>query len=413
MTQPTPQRGKPTVLVAGAGLGGLAAALALLRRGFHVRVLEQAATLREVGAGIQLSANVNHVLYNLGLRQALDEVASRTAGKRIRLWNTGQTWPLFDLGAESMSEYGYPYLTVYRADLQRALVDAVRAADPDAIELNARVVGFEQDAGPDGSGPATGVTVHLADGTARRGHVLVGADGVHSKVRSLLFGEDHARFSGTLAWRGVIPADKLPAHLREPYGVNWVGPGAHVIHYPLRRGELVNFVGILERDDWQVESWTERGSVDECERDFQHWHDDVHTLIRALDQPYKWALMLREPLMQWSVQRVTLLGDACHPTLPMLASGAAMAIEDGYILARCLDEIDDAPAALARYESLRTERTARVVRGSAENARRFHNPELAHAQGAAAYVEREWNEQRIRERYDWLFTYDVDKVAVK
>lgn len=397
---------KPSVIIVGAGLGGLTAGLALLRRGFQVRILEQAAVLRELGAGIQLSANANRVLFNLGLGDALTNIASTAAGKRIRLWSSGQTWPLFDLGGQSVARYGYPYMTIYRADLHGVLVDGVRAANPDAIELNAKVQSVNQD--------GSGVTVTLADGSTRRADVLIGADGVHSNVRAALFGKDDAKFSGTMAWRGVIPQEKLPAHLREPYAVNWVGPGAHVIHYPLRRGELVNFVGILERDDWQVESWTQRGSVDECLADFKGWHEDVQTLIHALDEPFKWALMLREPLPQWTVDRITLLGDACHPTLPMLASGAAMAIEDGYILARCLDEIEEGPQqALPRYEALRKERTTRVVRGSAENARRFHNPELAHASGAAAYVEKEWNEARIQERYDWLFTYDVDAVQVR
>jgi salicylate hydroxylase len=400
-----PDASKPSILIVGAGLGGLTAALALLRRGFSVRVLEQAPALRELGAGIQLSANANRVLFNLGLGDTLLAVASTAAGKRIRLWNTGQSWPLFDLGAQSVARYGYPYLTIYRADLHRALVDAVRAADDQSIELNAKVETVRQD--------DDGVVATLADGTTRRADMLIGADGVHSRIRAGLFGADDAAFSGAMAWRGVIPAHKLPPHLREPYAVNWVGPGAHVIHYPLRRGELVNFVGILERSDWQVESWTEQGSIAECLVDFAAWHEDVHTLIRALDQPFKWALMLREPLPRWTAGRITLLGDACHPTLPMLASGAAMAIEDGYILGRCLAETPGgAGQAMSRYEALRKDRTDRVVRGSAENARRFHNPALAHAEGAAAYVEREWNEARVRERYEWLFTYDVDAVPV-
>ncbi|WP_260986125.1 FAD-dependent monooxygenase [Bordetella genomosp. 13] len=400
----TNRSSRPSILIAGAGLGGLTAALALLRRGYPVRVLEQAAELREIGAGIQLSANANRALYQLGLGDALAEVAGSTSGKRIRLWSTGQTWPLFDLGGESVQRYGYPYHTIYRADLHRVLADAVLALDPQAIVLGTRVTSLEQD--------ADGVTVRLADGTPYCADLMIGADGVHSCVRNALFGSDHATFSGTVAWRGVIPAAKLPAHLREPYAVNWVGPGAHVIHYPLRRGELVNFVGILERDDWQVESWTERGTVAECQADFAGWNEDVQTLIQALDEPYKWALMLREPLPQWTVGRVTLLGDACHPTLPMLASGAAMAIEDGYVLARALDEVADPLEALQRYEAARKERTARVVRGSAENAKRFHNPALAHAEGAAQYVEREWSESRVRERYEWLFTYNVDEAPI-
>ena len=395
---------KPSLLIAGAGLGGLTAALALQRRGYRVRVLEQASELREIGAGIQLSANANRVLYRLGLGDAIEAVAAQTTGKRIRLWNSGQTWPLFDLGAQSLQRYGYPYHTIYRADLHRVLADAVLAADPQAVVLGARLETVEQD--------GDRVTARMADGSSYRADLLIGADGVHSRVRGALFGADRPAFSGTVAWRGVIPCGKLPAHLREPYAVNWVGPGAHVIHYPLRRGELVNFVGILERDDWQVESWTERGTVAECLNDFQGWHDDVQTLIQALDEPFKWALMLREPLPQWTRGRVTLLGDACHPTLPMLASGAAMALEDGYMLARALDEVADPLQALQRYEAARLGRTGRVVRGSAENAKRFHNPALAHAEGAADYVTREWSEARIHERYEWLFTYNVDQAEI-
>ncbi|WP_338880074.1 FAD-dependent monooxygenase [Achromobacter veterisilvae] len=395
----------PLFLIAGAGLGGLTAALALQRRGLRVRVLEQAQVLREVGAGIQLSANANRVLYQLGLEDALMEVARPTAGKRIRLWSSGRTWPLFDLGAESVARYGYPYLTIYRADLHQILASAVMANDPEAITLGARVAEFTQH--------ESGVTATLESGKRIDGTALIGADGVHSRVRAALFGADAATFSGTVAWRGVIPAEKLPAHLREPYACNWVGPGAHVIHYPLRQGKLVNFVGILERDDWRVESWTERGSVEECARDFQGWHEDVQTLIHALDEPYKWALMLREPLPVWSQGRITLLGDACHPTLPTLASGAAMAIEDGYVLARALESRPgDIPQAFRHYEAARVERASRVVRGSAENARRFHNPALEHAEGAAEYVDREWNETRVRERYEWLFSYNADEAPV-
>lgn len=395
---------KPSILIAGAGLGGLTAALALMKRGYRVCVLEQASQLGEVGAGIQLSANANRVLYQLGLEKELLAVAAPAAGKKIRLWSSGETWQLFDLGGESVERYGYPYFTIYRADLHKVLSEAVMRIDSNAIELNAKVVRLEQD--------DNGVTVTLANGKTHRADILVGADGVHSKVRSSLFGEDKATFSGSLAWRGVIPAERLPEHLRAPYGVNWVGPGAHVIHYPLRKGELVNFVGILERDDWIQESWTDAGTIEECSNDFAGWHEDVQTLIHALDTPFKWALMLRDPLLQWSKGRITLLGDACHPTLPMLASGAAMAIEDGYILARCLDEIE-APVedVLKRYETARVERTSRVVRGSAENARRFHNPALEHAEGAKAYVDREWTPERTKERYEWLFTYNVDEVA--
>jgi len=395
---------KLRVLVVGAGIGGLTAALALIRRGIDVQVFEQAQALREVGAGVQVSANGARALDALGLLGDVASTSCEASGKEIRLWNTGQTWTLFDLGAESVRQYGFPYLTVYRPDLLEALAGAVQRERPGAIRLGATVTGFAQD--------EAGVTLRLADGSGASGDVLVGADGIHSRVRHELFGQDNPEFSGLIAWRGVIPMHALPPHLGRLVGTNWVGPGRHVVHYPLRRGELMNFVGIVERADWKVESWTARGSTEELAADFAGWHPDVHAMIRAIEAPYKWALMLRRPLANWTSGRVTLLGDACHPTLPMLAQGAVQAIEDGFVLGRALAEVSTVPDALRRYEAARHERTTKMVLGSAENAKRFHNPALAERQGAQDYVEREWSEERVRARYDWLFRYQVDTVPV-
>ncbi|WP_151446316.1 FAD-dependent monooxygenase [Lacisediminimonas profundi] len=393
------------ILIAGGGIGGLTAALALLKRGFDVQVFEQAPELREVGAGLQLSANGLRVLYQLGVGEALKAVSCEAAGKEIRLWSTGQAWKLFDLGANSVAQYGYSYFMVYRPDLLQVLADAVRAIKPDAIMLDAACAGFEQ--------ADDGVQLILADGRRFDGAALIGADGVHSRIRNQLVGADKPKFSGCLAWRGVIPMKRLPDHLQRPVGTNWVGPGAHVIHYPLHGGELMNFVGIVERDDWQVESWTQQGTHEECHEHFKGWNDDVHTLISKLDVPFKWALMGRDPLDQWSFGRVSMVGDACHPTLPFLAQGAVMALEDGYILARCIERYqDELPLALRKYEAARIERTNRIVLRSTENGRRFHNPALASADGAADYVDREWAEPKVRERYDWLFSYNVDEVEI-
>ena len=394
------------ILIIGAGLGGLTAAMALLDKGFDVTVLEQASQLKEIGAGVQLSANATGVLYRLGLGEALEKIAAEPLGKRVRLWSTGQTWPLFDLGAISREQYGYPYFTLHRAHLHQVLADGVLQRQPDAIRLGVKVTGHQRH--EDGR-----VTVFTASGDNFEADLVIGADGVHSQTRAALFGADAPRYSGIMAWRGVIKAADLPEHMRTPYGTNWVGPGAHVIQYPLRNNELVNFVGAVEGNGWEVESWSEQGTHEDCLRDFAGWHEDVQTLIKAIDIPYKWALMVRDPMPVWSRGNVTLLGDACHPTLPFLAQGAAMALEDGYVLARALDKYRDAPqTALAKYEAARQERTSRIVLGSAANAKRFHNPALADASGAADYVSSEWTEQRVKERYEWLFQYDVDTVPL-
>src|SRR5882672_1635237 len=250
-------------------------------------------------------------------------------------------------------------------------------------------------------------------GCARDGRKRsISADGVHSVIRRELFGGDNARFLGMIAWRSVIPIERVPPHISRDKATNWIGVGGHVVHYPLRTGKLMNFVGIQERADWQVESWTMQGTAQECANDHAGWHDDVQALIAASPRLFKWALMGRDPLPQWTVGNVTLLGDACHPTLPMLAQGAVMAIEDAVILGRCFDKYGDVATALSRYQDARVAVTTRKVAGANDNAKRFHNPALGAEQDAAAYVHREWSREAIIRRYEWIFTYNVDAVEI-
>ncbi len=388
------------VLIAGAGIGGLTAALAALRQGHEVEVYEQASELKEVGAGVQLSANGTRVLYALGVGEELKSLSCEATGKEIRLWNTGETWKLFDLGKVSIERYGFPYFTVYRPDLLDVLARAVRRLKADAIHLRRKCVGFTQTDGE--------VRLDLEDGTTATGDLLVGADGVHSRIRQTLFGADKPQFSGIIAWRGIIPMERLPARMERRVGVNWVGPGGHVVHYPLRGGAVLNFVGALERTDWQIESWSARGTTEELAADYRGWHEDIQTLIHNIPVPHKWALMVRPPMPRWTVGRVTLLGDACHSMVPFLAQGAVMAMEDGLILARALTELDgDVASRLARYEEARRERTRRAVEGSADNIARFHDRALADPVGARQYVEREWAGHNVASRYEWLFRYDA------
>jgi len=398
-------RASPHILIAGGGIGGLTTALALLRRGIDVSVYEQASELREVGAGVQIGPNGSRLLIDLGLREALDEVACEAARKEVRLWNTGQTWKLFDLGRDCIERFGAPYWTVHRGDFHGVLRDAVLALKPDAIHLGHLARGFTDSHG--------GVTLHFSGKPDAQGDAIVAADGVHSRLREAAGVPAKTAFLGIMAWRGLVPAERLSPEQRTPVGTNWVGPGAHVITYPVRGGELYNFVGVVEGRDWPVESWTERGTHAECFADFKGWHPAVQETIRGLDVPFKWAFVGREPLSQWAFGRLCLIGDSCHPTLPFLAQGANMAIEDAVVIARAIAaDPGDIAGAFRRFQDLRVERTSKIVRGSTETAKRFHNPILADHDQAVAYITREWEPERVRTRYDWLFEYDARAVEV-
>ena len=393
------------VVIVGAGIGGLTAALALLKRGLDVEVYEQSTELKEVGAGIQISSNGTRVLYALGLEEPLKRVQVLPSKRVIRHWATGETWNWFDLGQVTQQRYGTPHVMLHRGDLHGLLADAVRSLKPDAIKLGKRCAAV--------SASADHAEVTFDDGAALRAAYAIGADGIHSKVRQSLFGRDAPEFTGAVAWRGLVPMEKLPPHLAHMQGVNWLGPKGHVLHYPVRRGEIMNFISFVERDDWRVESWMAQGTRDELASDFDGWHDDVHAMIRLIEAPFKWALHVRGPMPRWSKGRVTLLGDACHPTLPFLGQGGVMAVEDGYVVAACLAKhFGDPERAFARYEDIRRERTATVVRKSHENRRSAFSPALADPNRVSVEVAREWQQERVRERMEWLYAYDATAAEI-
>ncbi len=392
------------ILIAGGGIGGLAAALALLRRGIDVVVYEQASQLKEIGAGVQISPNGARVLQDLGILDRLQETSCETHGKEIRLWCTGQSWPLFDLGNAAVEKFGFPYFTVYRVDLHNALMEAVLRLKPEAIRLASPCSGFEQ--------YGESVALHLKSGEIVQGAALIGADGINSAIRQAMFGLDRTELAEMSVWRGVIPMEKVPAHLRRQVGVNWVGPGGHVVHYPLRNGELMNFGGCLEKPMKLADSSGIKGTTQQCLQDFQGWHSDVLTLIEGVQTPIKWGIVRRALTQEWTQKRVSLLGDACHAMFPFLAQGAVMAMEDGLILARCLASEGRVETALQRYEAARKQRTYAVAEGSSDNAARFHSRALADPVDGAAHIEREWATQKVSARYDWIFAYDAATVAI-
>lgn len=346
------------VIVAGGGIGGLTAALALARRGLPVRLYERAAGFGEVGAGLQLGPNAMRVLAALGLADAVTDAGFRPRALEMRLGGSGRT--VFRLPVNRGE--GPPYVQIHRADLIRILLDAAHAAGV-ALVPGRAVADLAQD--------RRAVLVRLEDGEEVAGRALIGADGIGSTVQRRLFGPAPARFTGQVAWRATIPAEALAQGLVAPHATVWVGAGRHLVSYFLRGGRLVNLVAVEERADWTRESWTDRGDPAALRAAFAGWHPRVTGLIGAVRDCFLWALHDRPPLPRWSVGRVTLLGDACHPMLPFMAQGAAMAIEDAHVLAACLAAGPEAPA-LARYEALRRARTARVQAAARRNAWRFH-----------------------------------------
>lgn len=338
-----------------------------------MKIFEQAAQLGEVGAGIQLSPNCLRVLFDAGLEQALRKIAFIPEATQMRSWNSGRVLTSSLLGETVQSTYGYPYFHVHRADLIEVLKQAVLASNSIQLHTLAQVKTH--------SATENSACVQLSDGREFSGDVLVGADGIHSVVRDQLFGNDSPSFTGNVAWRALVPAAKLPPGLVRPMSTVWWGPGAHFVHYYVRKGELVNCVCVVEKQGWQIESWNQRGNIEDLREDFSGWHSDIQQLINnaATDSLYKWALFDRPPMSQWSRGLVTLLGDACHPTLPFMAQGAAMAIEDGAVLAACLSIASEPVSGLMDYQKLRQKRTAGIQLGSRRNA------ELFHLKGVAAW----------------------------
>ena len=388
------------IAIVGGGIGGLAAALSLLQAGFDVHVYEQAKALREVGAGIVLTPNATRLLHRLGLREALDRCAVAPAAWRQRRWQDGRTLLLSPVGQYLGASGEKQFFTIHRADALTMLADAM---PPERLHLNRRLASFKDD--------GARVTLDFTDGTQASADMMIGADGIHSTVRQALFGAKNPQFTGCIAYRGLVPAERLK-HLDLPVESQlWMGPGKHFVHYFVSSGRLVNFVCLIDRDAWTKESWTEPGNPADALAAYAGWHPQVTAMIEAVEETFVWGLFDRAPLPRWSVNRVTLLGDACHPMLPFLAQGAAQAIEDGATLTALLAQGGDVAESLRRYESLRLPRTAAIQNTARGNKTRNHLPdgELQRARDAAmAAGVAEWSIGASA----WVYEHDAVAAAV-
>lgn len=346
-----------TFAIIGAGMGGLTAAAALHRRGFDVRVYEQAARFVRLGAGIQMSPNAMRVLRGIGLEARIRAKAFQPHSWTNREWDTGAMKYELPLGTDAEARYGAPYLLMHRGDLHEALVSAVPA---ERIERGKKLVDLDWRSG--------GVELRFADGTKAQADAVVAADGIHSQVRELWLGKERANYTGRVAYRTTFPAALLNGYSIDEC-CKWWGPDRHiVIYYVTANRDEVYFVTSVPEPGFTVESWSATGDLDKLREAFSGFHEQVRRVVNACPAVHKWAIVDRDPLTRWGEGPMVLLGDAGHPMTQYMAQGAATSMEDAVLLARCVEATpDDIPGAFRRYERVRRARTSEIQGTSQKN----------------------------------------------
>ena len=391
------------IAIVGGGIGGLTAALALSQNPYDITVFERSAGIREIGAGVQISPNAGRLLHSLGLGAAYSEISVNPHRVVLRRWEDDSIIRATDLDESFISQHQVPLANVARNELVEIIGNAVAARANVTLKFSTHVVAVEP-------GESSSVVL-FSDGSSQTFDIVIGADGIHSVVRPCVGGVDKPRFSGSAAYRALVPrsaVEDLPIDV-----TNRMGPDRHVVSYFIGRNRShLNLVCISPEDSWESESWTEQGTIEDLYSRFEGWSSDFLSLLGRVEEPvFRWALYDREPLEQWGIGTTTLLGDACHPMLPFMAQGSCQAIEDAVVLARCLSDAStsDAVSALRRYEEVRQGRTAQVQTSSLSNRDLFHMVD--------------GQEQRDRDMIfsisppgmsilDWVYEYDALAVAI-
>jgi salicylate hydroxylase len=364
------------ILIAGGGIGGLTAAIILAQNGRNVHLFEQSGAFSEIGAGLQISPNAMQVHRAIKTDKAIIKAGFAPEYAALRHYKTGHIHLKTPLKHQCETRYGAPYIHIHRADLQRILLASAKAAGV-IFHMATRVEAYRQD--------SSAITLETDKG-AFKGSLLIGADGIKSAIHLQMSKAEKnppikPRFTGQIAWRGIIPASALPPRMIAPAANIWMGPGQHFVAYYLRGGDLINFIAAQDRKEWAEESWSFKGDKSKLAAAFNGWDTSVTHLIKACETPYIWGLFDRQPLNNWQDGRAVLLGDAAHPMLPFMAQGAAMAIEDAWVLSHkiltCHNGGDTRLEALAQYVNIRRPRTAALQKTSQQNAKMFHTSSAA------------------------------------
>jgi salicylate hydroxylase len=392
------------IAIIGGGLGGLAAALFLREKGIEAMVFEQAQQLGEVGAGIMVPPNMVRPLRSLGLIEPLERFAVRLeAAWEFRRWQSGDVLFSQAMGEVCAQMYGAHCYVAHRADLLGMLATALPQHQ---VVLGQRCIGVTQD--------ADGARLSFVDRAGRESafefDVVIGADGIHSAVRHAVAPEAELRFSGLCAYRCLIPAERAPAFARRPVQTIWLGPGRHLVHYPIRRSELINIVAIVPAGEWRSDSWSAEGRVEDMLAEFADWDPRLRAFLAEATQAKRWALYEHLPLPRWIDGRLAVLGDAAHAMLPFFAQGAAQAIEDGMAIAQCLHDVADnstasITAALQAYANLRMPRATKVQAMSHGRTRQNHLPDGPEQQARDA----EFANGNPLRQHSWIYAHEFER----
>ena len=381
------------ILIVGAGIGGLVSALCLNKKGYEVEIYEQSEVLSELGAGVQLSPNATRVLDYLKLTDDLKPHVFEPRSFQFLNYKTEKIISKRELGLKIQDDFGFPNFDVHRADLQKVLLNKV---EEEGIKIltNMKVI----DVGNEENKAYIKINEEKI-----KADIVIGADGIHSIVREKIFEKKESSFTGNVAWRMLIPVDSLPRDLILPDTTVWLGPKKHFVSYHVSGGKNLNCVCLVEQDGWTNESWSERGNIEDLREVYNGWNQTIETLLKIANPNtlYRWALHDRPPMKQWSKGRIILLGDAAHPMLPFLAQGAAMAIEDGAVLADCISSYEDNEKSLKYFEQIRKPRTSFVQLAARRNAK------ILHLSGLAAFFRNIIMGYAGNKIFNKLYSYDA------